>query len=422
MELAISCLQRSTESGGAEKAFVVFVLLLSLGAFQNLAVTGPIETQNMGMVGMQILWSVVYLVTWVLYVRSGRKPLRTLSIVSPLIAVVAFAFVSVFWSQDPYLTVRRSVALTLSLVFGVYLASRFSKKEQFRLLAWAFAICIIFSFIFELLGLNPSEGSPGWYGVFDIKNTLGQNMVLSAMVFLFWKKVEPEHRGLATTGFLASVTLLALSLSATAVVVFALLMFLLPYLQWMLRRSVRGVAVGILFLLSAGSASVVYGATHLQEVTGLLGRDPALTGRVPLWIVSAVMALQRPWFGYGFNAFWLPEQTYMPRMWHLLNWSPPQAHNGLLELWLELGLIGVGLFLVVFAFYVTMALRSLRNNSEPAAAWPIIFLAFVFFTNLTTAFFLVSNSIYFILYVAIAATLCTKGSRSRDALSGPSYV
>jgi len=380
----------------------------------------------MGMVGMQILWSAVYLVTLVLYARSCAKPLRTLSIVSPVILVVAFAFVSAFWSQDPYLTLRRSMALTLSLVFGVYLASRFSKKEQFRLLAWAFAVCIIFSFIFELLGLNPSEGSPGWYGVFDIKNTLGQNMVLSAMMFWFWKKVEPEHRGLATAGFLTSVTLLALSLSATAVVVFALLMFLLPYLQWMLRRSIGGVAFGIMFLVSAGIVSVLYSVTHLQEVTGFLGRDPALTGRVPLWIVSAVMALQRPWFGYGFNAFWLPGQTYIPRMWHLLTWAPPQAHNGILELWLELGLIGTGLFLLVFAYYVAMALRYLRYDSGPAAAWPIIFLAFVFFTNLTTAFFLLSNSIYFILYVAIAAALCTKGSRTRSvgrlSESGRTYV
>jgi exopolysaccharide production protein ExoQ len=400
-------LRSAGEPGFAEKAFVVFVLLLSLGAFQNLSVKGPIETQNMGMVGMQILWSVVYLITWALCSRSCGKPLRSVVLVAPLSAVVVFALASVLWSQAPALTVRRSIALLLTLVFGVYFASRFTRKQQFRLLAWAFAICIVFSFVFELLDLNPSEGSPGWYGVFDIKNTLGQNMVLAAMVFWFWKRVDPEQKVLATAGFCASVALIVLSLSATAFVVFALLMVLLPYLEWTQRRSRRRAVMGTSFLIAAGTWLLVYCFTHLYEVTAVLGRDPALTGRVPLWIASAAMALQRPFFGYGFNAFWLPDQTYLPRMWHLLTWMAPQAHNGLLELWLELGLMGVGLFLVVFAYYVTRALQCLRRNADPGAAWPIIFLAFVFLTNLTTAFFLVSNSIYFILYAAIAKSLYT---------------
>jgi O-antigen ligase len=346
--------------------------------------------------------------------------------VSPLIAVVAFAFASVFWSQDPALTLRRSIALALSLVFGVYFASRFSQKEQLRLMAWTFGICIVFSFLFELFGLNPSEGTPGWYGVFDIKNQLGQDMVLSAMVFLFWKKVEPQHRGLATAGFAASVALLALSHAMTAVVVFAVLMVLLPYLQWTLRKSVRRMVGGITFLLAAGTVSALYMATHLEEVTGFLGKDPALTGRVPLWIVSAVMALQRPWLGYGFCAFWLPDQTYTPRIWHLLSWMPPQAHNGLLELWLQLGLVGTGLFLLVFAYYVARALQFVRHSSELAAAWPIMFLASLFLMNLTTSFFLVANSFDFFLFVAIAVTICTKRSEicvaSRSAIPRQDYA
>jgi len=405
--------QVPTAPGNAEKAFVVMVLLLSLGAFMNLTITGPIETQNMGMWGMQILWSFLYVITLVLYARNCDRPFRTLFVVSPLIAVITFAFASVFWSQDPALTLRRSTALALTLVFGVYLASRFSQKEQLRLLAWAFGVCIVLSFLFELLGLNPSQGIPGWYGVFDIKNELGQAMVLSAVVFLFWKKAEPEHRILATAGLLTSVTLLALSLAMTAVVVFAVLMVLLPYLQWTLRKSTRGMVFGIAVLLAAGTLSALYTVTHLEEVTGFLGKDPALTGRMPLWIVAGVMALKRPWLGYGFNAFWLPDETYTPRIWHLLTWMPPQAHNGVLELWLELGLVGTGLFLLVFAYYVARALRFSRHNSGPAAAWPVAFLIFLFLGNLTTAFFLQGNNIYFIIYVALAASMYTKGGKTR---------
>jgi exopolysaccharide production protein ExoQ len=410
MKQPIHGLQTATAPGNAEKAFVILVLLLSLGAFMNLTVTGPIETQNMGMLGMQILWSFLYVITLVLYFRHCHKPVRTLFVVTPLIAVLAFAFASFFWSQAPGLTLRRSIALALSLVFGVYFASRFSQREQLRLLAWAFSVCIVFSFLFELLGLNPSQGYPGWYGVFDIKNELGQAMVLSAMVFMFWKKVEPQHKTLAQTGLIFSVILLALSRGMTAVVVFAVMIVLLPYLQWTLRKSIRGAVVGIGVLFVALALSVFYIATHLREVTGFLGKDPDLTGRIPLWIVSGVMALQRPWLGYGFNAFWLPDQAYTSRIWRLLTWTPPQAHNGILELWLELGLIGTGLFFLIFAYYVAKALSFSRHNSEPAAAWPMAFLIFLFLANLTTAFFLQGNNIYFILYVALATTMYTQRS------------
>src|SRR6266404_3461847 len=251
-------------------------------------------------------------------------------------------------------------------------------------------------------------------------------MVLSAMVFIFWKKVEPQHKSLAQTGLIFSVILLALSRGMTAVVVFAVMIVLLPYLQWTLRKSIRGAVVGIGVLFVAVALSVFYMATHLREVTGFLGKDPDLTGRIPLWIVSGVMALQRPWLGYGFNAFWLPDEAYTSRIWRLLTWTPPQAHNGIIELWLELGLIGTGLFFLVFAYYVARALSFSRHNSEPAAAWPMAFLIFLFLANLTTAFFLQGNNIYFILYVALATTMYTNRSippvAPRPTMPRPNHV
>ena len=138
------------------------------------------------------------------------------------------------------------------------------------------------------------------------------------------------------------------------------------------------------------------------------------------------MALQRPWLGYGFNAFWLPDQAYTSRIWRLLTWTPPQAHNGILELWLELGLIGTGLFFLVFAYYVAKALSFSRQNPGPDSTWPIAFLIFLFLANLTTAFFLQGNNIYFILYVALATTMYKKGSETlaakRLTTPGPSHV
>lgn len=405
MRDAASTLQSHGPASAGEQAFVLLVLLLSAGAFTNLQVTGPIKSQNTGMPGMQILWICIYILTLVRFSRKCSQPLRTFFNEGPLIAVVAFALSSVFWSQDPDFTLRRSVALALTLLFGIYFGSRFSLKEQLRLLLWTCVVCIVFSFFFELLGLNPSEGIPGWYGIFFQKNELGRMMLLSAIVFLFWRRVEPRQKRAAEVGFLASIFLLLLSQSMTSVVVLLLMLTLLPYSQRVLRKTQRSVLAGITLLVAAGTVSVLWVAAHLEAVTDFLGRSVTLSGRLQLWIVSAFMARRRPWLGYGYDAFWLPDQPVTLRIWQVLHWMPPHAHNGFLELWLDVGLIGTGLFLLALGYYILKSLQFLRRNPEPAAAWPLMFLVFLSLANLTETVFLARNSIFFILYAAVAATL-----------------
>lgn len=408
---------RTVIPSNSEKAFITAILLASLGAFQNLLVTGRIETQNMGMVGMQILWSVVYLVVLAMFGRSCSSPFRRIFSLSPIVAVVLLAFISVFWSQDPQLTFRRSVALALTIVLGMYFSARFTTKEQFRLLAWAFGICIAFSFFFELIGANPSQGGgAGWYGIFYLKTQLGANMALSTLVFLFWRKVEPERKHLAMVGLLASLTLVFLSCDVTSILAALSLLCLAPCVRLMLRRSMGWAIVAVSSFLFFGCASLFYATSNLQRITGLLGKDPMLTGRVPLWILSTAMALQRPWFGYGFDAFWLPHAMYVRRIWQILAWMPPHAHNGALELWLELGLVGVGVFFLGFGYYLLRSIKFVRTHSHPVATWPLAFLLLLFITNLTETNLLVPNNMFFVLYVAIAATLVQQ-SRCRPASS-----
>ena len=396
------------QPGIGERMFVVVVLLLALGAFQNLAVTGPIDEQNMGMLGMQVLWSLLYLITFGFYSRSCARPLRHLSVVYPLLFLLAFVLLSTFWSQDTWLTLRRAVALILTMVFGVYFSTRFTVKDQLRLLAVCFYICIIFSFFFELLGLNPDQRLPGWYGVFFIKVHLGRNMALSSIVFVFLEKAFPAYRAFARTGLVASLVLVVLARDVTSWIALILSLILLAYLTIAVRKSVLWVASTMVLLLSSGMMFAFYAVTNLGNLTELVGKDPTLTGRVPLWVLSVVMALRRPWLGYGFNAFWLPDEFYTRRIWHLIHWMPPHAHNGFLELWLELGLIGAGSFLLLFVYYLAKAVVYLRRGSDSTAAWPLTFLIFLFFASLTESEFLGSNSVAFMLFVAVAATVSIK--------------
>src|SRR5713226_109769 len=61
-------------------------------------------------------------------------------------ALIALAFCSALWSQDPSNTLKHSVLLLVTIVFGIYFGARFSLPEQLRILAlasgWAVALKI----------------------------------------------------------------------------------------------------------------------------------------------------------------------------------------------------------------------------------------------------------------------------------------
>ena len=75
-------------------------------------------------------------------------------------------------------------------------------------------------------------------------------------------------------------------------------------------------------------------------ILDLLGKDATLTGRTELWYFVNIFISQRPLLGWGFGAFWCQEIRRLNEISRNLGWSIPQAHNGLLELLLEVGAIG----------------------------------------------------------------------------------
>jgi len=76
-----------------------------------------------------------------------------------------------------------------------------------------------------------------------------------------------------------------------------------------------------------------------------LGRDSTLTGRSALWQQLLRMSSERPFFGVGFESFWLGPR--LDKMWSLFSFHPNEAHNGYLEILLNLGWTGVALLAVI---------------------------------------------------------------------------
>ena len=401
-----------------EKAFVCSVLLLSTGAFMSLTVTrGQAQDGTTGDSSMQLAWIGIYSVAVVLLLWKGKAALRESCREYLLIALTLLALGSTAWSDAPGVSLRRAIALALTCLFGVYLGSRFSLREQLRLFAYVCIVCAVSSLIFGILGLgNPVEDFPdAWYGIFVHKNVLGRMMVLSILAFVITAKTESENKPRYWVAAGLAFVLLLLSRSTTALAVLAAMLGFVVFCP-VLRRSKSGLIKASIAAVAVCSTAVYWASQNLEYILGLFGKDLTLTGRLQLWILSTIMALQTPWLGHGYNAFWLGPGSSSERILAVVQWDAPHAHNGLLELWLELGLVGVALFLAGFIAYVWRAIAFFRRSSAAESIWPLCFLFFMFVSNLTESDFLARDTIFWILYVAVVISLGRTAETSRPGV------
>lgn len=145
-------------------------------------------------------------------------------------------------------------------------------------------------------------------------------------------------------------------------------------------------------LLVATILSASLFATFLDPgaLVGALGRDPTLHGRTVIW--NQVLGMTaNPLLGAGFESFWLGER--LKKMWGMYYWHPNQAHNGYLEVFLNLGWVGIALFAVVLVMGYQNAVGAFRRDWRAGSLKLAFFVAAVAY-NLTEATFKMTNPVW----------------------------
>lgn len=331
-----------------------------------------------------------------------------------LVAMLALACASTLWSIDSGATLRRSVWLALTMSFGLYLAWRYRWEELIPLIATAFLVLIAGSYALGLLapgiGRMTFEHPGAWSGLWTHKNTLGGIMALGVAVCASASIVEPARRGLWIAAGLAAFGLVLLSTSKTALL--ASMLGLGVIAAGVIVR--RGLVPAIM-LASSVLVGVILGAALVfmapELIVATLGRDLTLTGRTDIWEASARFVEARPWLGYGYYAFWLPENG--PAFWvrEAVMWQVASAHSSWLELALGLGRVGVVLFALQLLVTLTRGAQSLIDAR--AGLWAPAFLAAFALYTLSESHALQANNLFWVIYVAVAARLALDAKQVR---------
>jgi O-antigen ligase len=252
-----------------------------------------------------------------------------------------------------------------------------------------------------------------WQGIYPTKNGLGRWMALLAVV-MFLCMGRGRWRLLAGVGFLLAVALLLLSRSRTSQMACLSVLSLAVFYRVLRWHLLQTVAV-VMFAIAAAGALATWVLSDPKIVLGAMGKDATLTNRTPLWAAVLEMIGKRPWLGYGYTGFWQGWHGESAHICRVSGWIPPHAHNGFLDVWLDLGLVGLTIFLLGLLLTFARSMRCARQTTTVGGLWPIIFLSFMLLYNLTETLILRPHNLFWILLVAIV--LSRPGPRAAEAES-----
>ena len=316
-------------------------------------------------------------------------------------AIACLAVVSSGWSQFPAYTLRRAVPFALAGLFGAHFALKYSLRRQISIL-WAsmglLALAtILLALFFPHYGLDVSAGHRGdWQGAFTSKNGCGRIMVLATAVALSVKK-RSVWRALSLVLFSFIVAMCG---SRGAWVIDAIVLGIYFGLRILTNTDKRSRVVLIVFSIATGFVLASTIAVHYAEIAAFLGRDATLTGRTWIWKQIWPFILRRPILGWGYSGFWRGVHGESFRVIAFVRFILFHAHNGFLEIFLELG--GCGLLLFAASYF--RGWRKLwphLRRGEIRRVMPMLFmLVLIGLYDLDENTLLIYNGLFWVLYVA----------------------
>lgn len=293
-----------------------------------------------------------------------RRRIRVASLIKrngPLVVYFVYCLISVGWSDFPDISLKRWVKAIGDLVIALVVVTDAQPVMAIRRLLSRLGfvlmpLSILFIKYYPYLGRYHEAWTGEMFngGVTTNKNHLGVTtyiLTIGALwqVLRLWRTTHSPIRSrqlLAQCSLVVcGIWLLVSANSATAIASFAFGCVLILFAG--LRRfegRPSGVHTFVFTILVFGALMMVTNADSI--VIRTLGRNPDLTGRASdIWPLLLPM-VPNSLFGAGFESFWLGPRLL--RVWSAFpNLYVNEAHNGYIEVYLNLGLIGVALVLMM---------------------------------------------------------------------------
>jgi exopolysaccharide production protein ExoQ len=355
--------------------------------------------------------------------RKGAKVGAILRKNRLILVYFSFCLISVLWSDFPFVTFKRWIkALGDVQMVLVILAELDPFAALTRIMTrmgfFLFPLSILFIRFYPDLGRRPTNS---WtqepVGVTQQKNELGIMCMIYGIFFLWmllsvyregkrpgrWRRMLAYGTIIATSAYL-----LNLCNSTTSIVGFASSAGVL----WLAsRRPARPTLVNFAVLAVLGLSVIALFFDPGGNLVQSLGKDPGLTGRRDIW--KLVLSLHtNPVIGTGFETFWLGSR--LDFMLHaLVNLPINEAHNGWVEVYLNLGWAGICFIALLIVTGYKRIISHIRQNPEQGCLFLGFLICALFYSFSEAGFRFGTVSWFFLLLIIISPPQAVSLANSR---------
>jgi O-antigen ligase len=335
----------------------------------------------------------------------------------PFLLFFGYCALSIAWSEYPFVALKRWSKSIGDIVMILLIFTdpwpRMALKRVFARCAFILLpLSVLFIKVYPDMGtaFSPEDSVMMYFGVTTFKNLLGMicmvyglSSVWSLVCAYDDRTLRHRTRHLVAHGVALATAIWLIvradSMTSLSCLFLAGSVLVLTSRPWVLQHQ------GSVHAIVAGAIGLPLFALFINTVGSLLhtlGRNSTLTGRTTIW--KAVLSMHtNPIIGTGFESFWLGNR--LQAVWNMSVKGIQEAHNGFIELYLNLGWIGLLLLggLIVTGYRnALMALRRDPRDGSLRFAWLTASLIF----SLTEAGFRMLSPIW------IAFLLATAGNTS----------
>jgi exopolysaccharide production protein ExoQ len=349
-----------------------------------------------------------------------------------LLVFMVFALVSVMWSDFPFVAFKRWARdLGGYMVLLVILAEAVPLEAFRTMLRRVFFLLITLSILLDKYypGLSkqydPWSGRGYYVGATTSKNMLGVLCLVSGL-FFFWDiltRWRDRQEWRTRRIILVNVVFIFLTLwvldvadSATSRVCLALGCFVIAMAHTGTVKKHPAIITWLIPVAICAYAVLTYGFGDdiMGGLARSVGRNPTLTGRTEIW--KTVLSINtNPVVGTGYESFWLGPRLH--QVWEAGSGTEGinEAHNGYLEVYLDLGLVGLSLLVGFLIASYRRICKRLTPSSSLGSLGLALWTVLVFY-NMTEAAFL--NGLLWMTFLLGAMAVDERGEESSKSPPG----
>lgn len=377
---------------------VLFLCLVPLGG-------GELTGSSEGSLFRQIGWGTVFVLAlfYALH-EKGRFTIPWSWMPVPYLVLLAYALVSVAWSEIPMVSAKRAVQLLGVLFIALALVRQGRTSLPLTSFAWPGLFFLLLGVIAIAVPWLSFDPDGNYKGFTFTKNVWGQFALLMALVFMFLALNKTRPRLNWWLFAFATLSLVA-TRSATTILIYVVTIMVVLYWVAVRRYGGKMLPISLVTLMLGTTSAFIYFlvagdlpvAAVFEASLDSVGKDTTLTGRTELWRWMDYEIARHPWVGAGYGGFWMGLEGPSITIVRLFSWRPGQAHNGYIDVINELGYVGLGLFIVVLLAHFWNIVRINRHGDGLTAIFHLAVLVAALLLNVSETNFMRTTHLWWII-------------------------